>query len=343
MSGPPPTSLGLEATPRLRGRPAGRPPLGHSLPPTSWSAPSALGRPPSTRMVLSLAALTQEQVPGVFQGPCFPRWVLCLRGRHPSSPDIQGYQASCPGDWLGQASHFPAGPGRSPRGRLSAEQLQASLLRGGAAGAPGPVAAGRAGGAQQPAEVCARDVGLPLERLASASIPGATGRPEIVRSVGPPLSPLWGTGGGGVPAARQPLRAPGKVPAPLLSPGTPGISRPRLQSSRGRSVGPCLKNKTEGSPFLPLQGQGHSKSKGQGSWRTPEPQGHRGVGGGAGSSLVPGGLPPRPEEPGGSPERSPPPPASPLGPAGCQCGAGRARPGWLREAEARSDDDTFAE
>lgn len=45
-------------------------------------------------------------------------------------------------------------------------------------------------------------------------------------------------------------------------------------------MGPCLKNKTEGSPFLPLQGQGHSKSKGQGSWRTPEPQGHRGVGGG---------------------------------------------------------------
>lgn len=342
MSGPPPTSLGLEATPRLRG-PACRASSPRALAATDFLVgPSALRRPPSTRMVLSLAVLTQEQVPGVFQGPCFPRWVLCLRGRHPSSPDIQGYQASCPGDWLGQASHFPAGPGRSPRGRLSAEQLQAPLLRGGAAGAPGPVAAGRAGGAQQPAEVCAGDVGLPLERLASASIPGATGRPEIARSVGPPLSPLWGTGGGGVPAAQQPLRAPRKVPAPLLSPGTPGISRPRLQSSRGRSVGPCLKNKTEGSPFLPLQGQGHSKSKGQGSWRTPEPQGHRGVGG---CRELPGAwrTSSRPEKPGGSRERSPPPPASPLGPAGCQCGAGRARPGWLREAEARSDDDTFAE
>lgn len=274
----------------------------------------------------------------MFQGPCFPRWVLCLRGRHPSSPDIQGYQASCPGDWLGQASHFPAGPGRSPRGRLSAEQLQASLLRGGAAGAPGPVAAGRAGGAQQPATWVCRWSGWLL--LPSLGQQGA----RRSRALWGHLCPhCGGPGGGGVPAARQPLRAPGKVPAPLLSPGTPGISRPRLQSSRGRSVGPCLKNKTEGSPFLPLQGQGHSKSKGQGSWRTPEPQGHRGVGGGAGSSLVPGGLPPRPEEPGGSPERSPPPPASPLGPAGCQCGAGRARPGWLREAEARSDDDTFAE
>lgn len=274
MSGPPPTSLGLEATPRLRGWPAGRPPLGHSLPPTSWSAPSALRRPPSTRMVLSLAVLTQEQVPGVFQGPCFPRWVSCLRGRHPSSPDIQGYQASCPGDWLGQASHFPAGPGRSPRGRLSAEQLQASLLRGGAAGAPGPVAAGRAGRAQQPATwVCRWSGWLLLPSL------GQQGAWRSCALWGHLCPHCGGPGGGGVPAARQPLRAPGKVPAPLLSPGTPGISRPRLQSSRGRSVGPCLKNKTEGSPFLPLQGQGHSKSKGQGSWRTPEPQGHRGVGG----------------------------------------------------------------
>lgn len=265
-----------------------------------------------------------------------------MRGRHPSSPDIQGYQASCPGDWLGQASHFPAGPGRSPRGRLSAEQLQASLLRGGAAGAPGPVAAGRAGGAQQPAEVCASNVGLPLERLASASIPGATGRPEIVRSVGPPLSPLWGTGGGGVPAARQPLRAPGKVPAPLLSPGTPGISHPRLQSSRGRRWVPALKTKRRDPRSSPCRAKGTARARGRAAGGPLSPRGTVGWGG-AGSSLVPGGLPPRPEEPGGSPERSPPPPASPLGPAGCQCGAGRARPGWLREAEARSDDDTFAE
>lgn len=338
MSGPPPTSLGLEATPRLRGRPAGRPPLGHALPPTSWSAPSALRRPPSTRMVLSLAVLTQEQVPGVFQGPCFPRWVLCLRGRHPSSPDIQGYQASCPGDWLGQASHFPAGPGRSPRGRLSAEQLQASLLRGGTAGAPGPVAAGRAGGAQQPATWVCRWSGWLL--LPSLGQQGA----RRSRALWGHLCPhCGGPGVGGCQLLSSPFELLERFLHLCCLPGPLALAVPVCKVVGEGVWVPALKTKRRDPRSSPCRAKGTARARGRAAGGPLSPRGTVGWGGGAGSSLVPGGLPPRPEEPGGSPERSPPPPASPLGPAGCQCGAGRARPGWLREAEARSDDDTFAE
>lgn len=72
--------LGLEATPRLPGALVCQASftLRHLLPSTSWLAPWSCGRPPSTKMGLCLAILIQEQVPGVLQGPCLPRWVLCL-------------------------------------------------------------------------------------------------------------------------------------------------------------------------------------------------------------------------------------------------------------------------
>lgn len=131
---------------------------------------------------------------------------------------------------------------------------------------------------------------LSLELLAAASIPGATRCPEIKSPAGPPLSPLWGTGGGGASCSAAPSSSwKDSCPSAVSRDPWPGISHPRVQSSRGRSVGPCLKNKTEGSAFLPLQGRGHSKSKGQGSLGS---RGTVGWGGGAGSSLVPGGLPP---------------------------------------------------
>lgn len=274
MSGPPPTSLGLEATPRLRGRPAGRPPLGHSLPPTSWSAPSALRRPPSTRMVLSLAALTQEQVPGVFQGPCFPRWVLCLRGRHPSSPDIQGYQASCPGDWLGQASHFPAGPGRSPRGRLSAEQLQASLLRGGAAGAPGPVAAGRAGGAQQPATWVCRWSGWLL--LPSLGQQGA----RRSRALWGHLCPhCGGPGVGGCQLLGSPFELLERFLHLCCLPGPLALAVPVCKVVGEGVWVPALKTKRRDPRSSPCRAKGTARARGRAAGGPLSPRGTVGWGG----------------------------------------------------------------
>ena len=53
-----------------------------------------------TKMFLSPAILTREQVLRAFRGLCFPGWVLCLRGRQPSSlcrvgcsPHFQGSSA----------------------------------------------------------------------------------------------------------------------------------------------------------------------------------------------------------------------------------------------------------
>lgn len=177
---------------------------------------------------------------------------------------------------------------------------------------------------------------LPLELLAAASIPGATRCPEIKSPAGPPLSPLWGTGGGGASCSAAPSSSwKDSCPSAVSRDPWPGISHPRVQSSRGRSVGPCLKNKTEGSPFLPLQGRGHSKSKGQGSLGS---RGHRGVGWRC--RELPGAwrTSSRPENP--VPLVGAPLPhlSSLPGPAGCRCRAcsrWQTRPGWLQEAEAR--------
>lgn len=139
MSGPPPASLGLEATPRLLGAQAC-----WASSPWALAATDSLVGPvgPHTFAFYQNGLVSGHADPGAgtrgVSGTLFPKMGFVLEGTAPQLPDIQGYRVGSSGDWLSRAGRFPAGPGRSLRGHLSAEQLQASSPRGGTAGAQAP-------------------------------------------------------------------------------------------------------------------------------------------------------------------------------------------------------------